>query len=290
MLARLKYLLPTLLALLLVTSPPAAQELGINPNVRFGMPAPAKASAESREAYLIDRPQYVLSYNAKTRTPNWVSWRLRKEDIGNAARGPFAPDPLLPKGVIARVTSRDYEGSGFDRGHQCPAKDRSATQADCDATFYMTNVAPQSPSSNQKGWERLEDYCRRLAKEGHELHIACGPHGVGGVGKNGPAEEIGKSRKMTVPHQLWKVALVLPREGAEPRKNTRVIAIIMPNNQSVGFDWTKYRTTARDVEKLTGYRFFRNVPEDVAEALRDHRDTVAVRVSTPKRPKQGAPK
>jgi DNA/RNA endonuclease G (NUC1) len=64
----------------------------------------------------------------------------------------------------------------------------------------------------------------------------------------------------------------------------------MPNNQSVGFDWTKYRTTARDVEKLTGFRFFRNVPEDVAEALRDHRDSVVVRVSTPKRPKKGAPK
>jgi endonuclease G len=116
MLARLKCLLPALLALLLATSPPAAQQPAANPNIRFGMPADAKTDPESREAYLIERPQYVLSYNAKTRTPNWVSWRLRKEDIGNAARGPFAPDPLLPKGVIARVTSRDYEGSGFDRG------------------------------------------------------------------------------------------------------------------------------------------------------------------------------
>jgi endonuclease G len=113
---------------------------------------------ESREAYLSERPQYVLSYNAKTRAPNWVSWRLRMQDIGTAARGPFAPDPLLPQGVIARVTSRDYDNSGFDRGHQCPAKDRSATQLDCDATFSMTNVVPQSPASNQKGWERLEDY------------------------------------------------------------------------------------------------------------------------------------
>jgi endonuclease G len=286
MLARLKCLLPALLALLLATSPPAAQQPAVNPNVRFGMPAPAKADPDSREAYLIERPQYVLSYNAKTRTPNWVCWRLRKEDIGNAARGPFQPDPLLPKGVIARVVSRDYEGSGFDRGHQCPAKDRSATQQDCDATFYMTNVVPQSPASNQHGWERLEDYCRRLTREGYVLHLACGPHGVGGTGKNGSAEEIGKTRKITVPHKLWKVALVLPREGAEPRKNTRVIAIIMPNNQSVGFDWTKYRTTARAVEKLTGFRFFRNVSEEVAEALRDHRDTVEVRVPTPKRPKK----
>jgi len=55
--------------------------------------------------------------------------------------------------------------------------------------------------------------------------------------------------KITVPLVLWKVILVLPREDAEPRKNTRVIAVIMPNDQSVGFDWAKYRTSARDVEK-----------------------------------------
>jgi endonuclease G len=224
MLARVKCLLPALLALFLATTPPAAQEPTANPNLRFWMPADAKATAESREAFLIERPQYVLSYNAKTRTPNWVSWRLRKEDIGKAARGAFSPDYLLPKGVIARVTSRYYEGSGFDRGHMCPAKDRSSTQEDCNATFYMTNVVPQSPASNQKGWERLEDYCRRLTRDGHVLYIACGPNGVGGVGKNGAAEEIGKGRKITVPHKLWKVVLVLPREDAEPRKNSRVIS------------------------------------------------------------------
>src|SRR5262249_22326792 len=153
----------------------------------------------------------------------------------NASRGPFQPDPLLPKG-FARVTSHVYDGSGFDRGHLCPAKDRSATQADCDATFYLTNVVPQSPASNQKGWERLESYCRTLAQQGHELHIVCGPHGVGGVGKNGSKEEIGKGRvTVTVPNKLWKVILVLPREGAEPRKNSRVIAVIMPNDQTVTF-------------------------------------------------------
>jgi endonuclease G len=140
------------------------------------------------------------------------------------------------------VTSHVYDGSGFDRGHMCPAKDRSATQEDCDATFYMTNIVPQSPATNQTGWERLESYCRALARRGHKLHVVCGPSGVGGVGKNGYRREIGKGRlKVTVPAELWKVVLVLPHEGAEPRKNTRVISVIMPNDQTVDFDWTKYR-------------------------------------------------
>jgi endonuclease G len=259
-----------------------------NPNVRFGLPAPAKADPEgSREAFLLRRPQYVLSYNAKTRTPNQVCWRLRAEDIGTTPRSAFEPDPALPKGLIACVTSHDYDGAGFDRGHMCPAKDRSATPEDSRAVFYMTNIVPQSPASSQKGWERLEDYCRRLAKEGKVLYIACGPHGQGGAGKNGPAEEVGKGRKITVPHALWKVVPVLPDEAAEPRRNSRVFAIVMPNNQTVGLDWTKYRTTARKVESLTGFRFFRNIDPETAEALRDHLDRVEVRAKAGRRKRGG---
>jgi endonuclease G len=166
-----------LLTLALATAPLTAQEA--NRNIRFGLPGPARADPKEREAYLIAREQYVLSYNARTRTPNWVSWQLRKEDIGKAVRGPFMPDSLLPEG-FARITSHVYDNSGFDRGHMCPAKDRSGTQKDCDATFYLTNVLPQSPASNQHAWERLEAYCRDLTKDGHVCYITSGPHGVGG--------------------------------------------------------------------------------------------------------------
>jgi endonuclease G len=250
-------------------------------NTRFGMPSDAKVDPAQREDYLIRRPQYTLSYNATTRTPNWVSWQLVKDDIGHAERGPFSPDPLLPRG-FSRITSNVYNNSGCDRGHQCPAKDRSATQADCDATFYMTNVVPQSPNSNQKGWERLEAYCRTLATQGRELQIVCGPVGKGGEGKEGFKEEIGRgSLKVTVPAKLWKVITVLPEPGANPRKNTRVIAIIMPNDQSVDFNWAKYRVRARDVEKLTGLKFFRALDDDLADALRDHLDEVNVPARLP---------
>jgi endonuclease G, mitochondrial len=246
------------------------------PNARFGRSSLASADPGHREDFLIERPQYVLSYNARTHGPNWVSWRLRRSDIGNAARAVFEPDPTLPKG-FARVTSHAYDGSGFDRGHMCPAKDRSATAEDCAATFYLTNVVPQSPASNQKAWERLESYCRTLTKKGHELHIACGPHGVGGTGKNGPREEIGKGKiDVTVPAALWKVIVVLPSEGADPRANTRVIAVVMPNDQTVGFDWARYRTSAKEIERMTGFTFFRNMPAPIAAALRSHVDDVAV--------------
>jgi len=91
----------------------------------------------------------------------------------------------------------------------------------------MTNIIPQSPASNQKGWERLEDYSRHLANEGKVLYIACGPAG----------EEIGKGRlKVTVPNKIWKVVLVLPSEDAEPRKNSRVIAACQAGSRPLSFE------------------------------------------------------
>ena len=50
--------------------------------------------------------------------------------------------------------------------------------------------------------------------------------------------------------------------------NTRTIAVIIPNKQGVRDDpWRQYRTSAKEVEKLTGYRFFTNVPAQVREAI-----------------------
>jgi endonuclease G len=272
----------TFLALLLSVAPLAAQEPALGPNVRFGLPSPAQADPKQREDYLIERPQDTLSYNAETRRPNWVCWRLLKADLGKAQRGPFEPDPRLPKG-FAKVTTHVYDGSGFDRGHMCPAQDRSRSQEDMDATFYLTNVVPQSPASNQKAWERLEAYCRDLAHKGHVLYIACGPQGVGGTGKDGVKEEIGKGRvKVAVPAKLWKVILVLPNEEAEPRKNTRVIAVVMPNDQSVGFDWAKYRVSVHKVEQLTGLTFFSALPKELADELKGKVDDVEIPAARPR--------
>src|SRR5260370_26241058 len=119
----MKPLLLPVLGMLLALPLDAREPPEVNRNVRFGVPAQA---GKDRDAYLIERPQYVLSYNAKTHTPNWVCWRLTSEDIGKAARGPFSPDPMLP-GNVAKVTSHVYDGCGFDRGHMCPAQDRSST-------------------------------------------------------------------------------------------------------------------------------------------------------------------
>jgi DNA/RNA endonuclease G (NUC1) len=99
------------LALLPAAAPPIAEQP--DPNAPFGLPSPAKADPSRREDDLSARPQYVLSYNARKRTPNWVCWKLKQADIGPAPRGRFVADPDLPAGM-AKVTSGAYTRTGFD--------------------------------------------------------------------------------------------------------------------------------------------------------------------------------
>lgn len=232
-------------------------------NVRFGAPTP-----EPRDHHLIERPQFVLSYSDSKKGPNWVCWNLNKADIGSAKRqASFEPDPLLPKGLAA-VRSSDYSGSGFDRGHMCPSKDRSDTDENNAATFYTTNIVPQAPKCNQGGWERFESHCRDLTRDGSELYIVCGPHGTGGTGSNGPHATVGKARAVAVPASVWKVVLVLPNRGAVPTRDTRTLAVWMPNDQTVPEDWRPYEVPVAEVERRTGYTFFPLLPPDVAGAIK----------------------
>lgn len=241
-----------------------------NINLLMGNPSQATRSPGNSEDYLILRPQYALSYSKNRGTPNWVSWELNAAWLGDAHRvGKFAPDEDLPTGW-PRVKPSDYTGSGFDRGHMTNSEDRSRSPEDNIATFLMTNVLPQSPDNNQGPWVELEKYCRQLARSGKELFIISGGHGQGGIGKNGLKATIGQG-KVLVPAVTWKVILVLdkPNSGvAGVDKNTRTIAVIIPNKQGIKSNpWQQYITSVTDVEKLTGYKFFTNVPANIREVI-----------------------
>jgi endonuclease G len=126
-----------------------------NRNLLLGNPSNAVSSIASINNYLTVKPQYVLSYNSKTHTANWVSWQLNRSWIGNADRkNDFRPGEALPAAWY-KVRPSDYTGSGYDRGHIAPNADRTRNEADNSSTFLMTNMMPQVPELNRGVWGDL---------------------------------------------------------------------------------------------------------------------------------------
>jgi endonuclease G, mitochondrial len=130
----------------------------------------------------------------------------------------------------------------------------------------MSNMIPQSPASNREVWRELEEYSRDLVFQGHELYIVAG-----GEGKS---EKIAKSQ-VTVPEYTWKVILVLDKPGAKITEQTRTIAVWIPNSEKVrDTDWRDYIVSVDDLEKKTGYDFFRSIPLKIQNRIEEKIDRV----------------
>jgi endonuclease G len=231
--------------------------------------------------YLMMKPQYALSYNNEKGTPNWTNWHLDSTWTTDFAdrQDDFRVDNTLPS-TFKRVSNGFQFGTyGFQRGHMCPSADRTSSDDDNSATFLMTNMVPQAPGNNEGPWRFMEDYIRDQLNETNELYIVSGGAGVGGQSSTGHWNSIidTAGNTVTVPEVTWKVVMVLPNltgdDVSRVSTSTRTFGVIMPNDDSIEHDqWQKYLATVDQVEALTGYDFYSNVPtlvQDVIEARLD---------------------
>jgi endonuclease G, mitochondrial len=245
-------------------------------NMGLGNPSNAVSNASSSDNFLMVKNAYTLSYNKNKGTANWVSWHLSTAWKGETARqNDFRPDPSLPNNWY-EANPRDYTDTGFDRGHLCPSDDRDGGLEDNQETFFMTNMTPQAPDQNRGIWKSLEDYGRILTQQGNEVYIIAGTIGEGGTGANGFARTIGKNNNITVPASLWKIIVVLPigqNDVQRINENTRIIAVNIPNQNSVGADsWKKYRVSVDELESLTGFDFLSNIATDIQAVIESRVD------------------
>lgn len=237
-------------------------------HLTMGNPSNAVTNTLYPTNYLMEKSQYVLSYNRDKGEPNWTSWHLASTDLGSAARqDDFRPDTTLPAGWY-QVKGTDYSGSGYDRGHMCPSGDRTSSAANNSATFLMTNMIPQAPTNNQQTWANMENYLRSLVTGSNdELYIISGGYGVSGYIAGG---------NVAVPTYTWKVVMVLPsgtNDVSRVTTSTRLIAVFIPNNNSVVSDWKQYRVSVDYVESMTGYNFFSNVSDSIENTIESTVDT-----------------
>lgn len=243
------------------STPPSADQNNdtpaeVNEAQRSGNQKLLEMPATRRGENVVSHTGYVLSYNSETNCPNWVAWELTRQEASSQGRrsDEFAPDPALDR--RHQVTTYDYKGSGYDRGHMCPAGDMKwspTAQREC---FYMSNMCPQLHALNAGSWEKLESACRRWAKQEGSVYIACGP--VYDSGRK--VRTIGQDHKVRVPDGFFKVVLSL-RKGEE-----KAIGFYYANNDKTQ-TMESAAMTVDEVERLTGYDFFYQVDKAVEKRV-----------------------
>ena len=230
-------------------------------HLTMGNPSNAVTSISEPNNYLMEKPQYSMSYSRDNGGPNWVSWHLDSSWLGSTPRqDDFRADTTLPAGWY-QVQATDFSGSGFDRGHMCPSADRTITVAANSATFLMTNMIPQLPANNQGVWANLESYTRSLVSQGNEIYIISGGQGLQFFIANG---------HVAVPAQTWKVIIVLPvgnNDVSRVTTATRTKTEEKPNTETINSDWRTYRVSVDQVEAITGFDFLSNVSAGIQAVI-----------------------
>lgn len=248
---------------------PAHATIGVAYQLLLGNPSGASADTNNHSHFLIPRAVETLDYNDTLRQPNWASWHYTTSDSGSASRSSsFFSDPNLPPNFY-HVLPTDLSGSGYDRGHMCPSADRTDTDANNDATFYMSNIIPQAPDNNQGVWANLENYARALAASNEVLNL-CGPQGFG-------TNRTDSAGQIPIASNVWKIIVAVPL-GSGPTlsritHSTRVIAVNIPNLQGVRNDpWQDYLTSVNQLQTNTGFTFFTALDSNLAAILRSKVD------------------
>lgn len=188
---------------------------------------------------VIKHTYFNLQFNVETKTAYWVMYRITVDNLVEAGKRDdmrFVPDPAIPESV----KSSNYNKSGYDRGHLCPAEDMEFSIEAMRETFCTSNIAPQNPSCNRGIWKELENRVRKMVMQGRELLIITGP-----IYKDSQ-ESIGKD-EVRVPDAFFKIIY--------DYRNDMAIGFIIPNQPLNDASLETFARSVAEIEKEIGIDF-----------------------------------
>lgn len=151
--------------------------------------------------YMLQKVEYWCIYDCTLGLSRQTVWTLHSFDLGNAKRAKswkFKADIPLRE---AKARHTDFTNSGFERGHLCPAQDRSSSASAMRSTFAMSNVAAQTQTLNDGEWKRTESQCRQFAQIYDSVIVVTVP-----VFLDRDTTFIGRNR-VAVPHGFFKTVI-----------------------------------------------------------------------------------
>ncbi len=245
-----------------------------SPHLRLSNPSAARNDLNSSTNYLIERPQYSLSYDSIKKNPNWVSWILdstwhqpaSKNNTNGWTRPKLVDNPTNEFGEIVKP-------NGIDNARYLVIKNRYPFEVDYAlpqawrsgvADYFNTSINGVTyerghlSSSDDRNITRKDQFATFLMsnmlpmaektnqKGGAWYELERYLSGLAESGKKlyitaGGTDSIGVTTGgVNVPAKIWKVAVILNANQniLDINASTEVIAVILPNDASE-IQWAK---------------------------------------------------
>lgn len=229
---------------------------------------------------------YSVCYDVDRHISHWVAYPIFKKvyetpvlsRVNDFNYDPNDQLPVIPtrdqQYIGTGGNGRGYGAKGYDRGHMFPQASRYNNYEPNRMTYYGTNMMPQNSTLNQNIWASLEGKVRGWGglQTYDTLYVVTGAAFKSTKtidNANGP---------IAVPSHCWKV--LLRQRGNQNRQISQFKADEL---KAIGFVFTNDAAGAatsiesavrsvKEIEELTGFKFFRNLDPAVADAVKSQKN------------------
>lgn len=229
---------------------------------------------------------YSVCYDVDRHISHWVAYPIFKKvyerpvlsRVNDFNYDPNDQLPVIPtrdqQYIGTGGNGRGYGAWGYDRGHMLPQASRYNNYEPNRMTYYGTNMMPQNSTLNQNIWASLEGKVRGWGglQTYDTLYVVTGAAFKSTKtidNANGP---------IAVPSHCWKV--LLRQRGNQNRQISQFKADEL---KAIGFVFTNDAAGAatsiesavrsvKEIEELTGFKFFRNLDPAVADAVKSQKN------------------
>uniref|UniRef100_UPI003FEF402E DNA/RNA non-specific endonuclease n=1 Tax=Alistipes shahii TaxID=328814 RepID=UPI003FEF402E len=230
---------------------------------------------------------YSVCYDVDRHISHWVAYPIFKKvyetpvlsRVNDFNYDPNDQLPVIPtrdqQYIGTGGNGRGYGAWGYDRGHMLPQASRYNNYEPNRMTYYGTNMMPQNRTLNQNIWASLEGKVRGWGglQTYDTLYVVTGAAFKSTKtidNANGP---------IAVPSHCWKV--LLRQRGNQNRQISQFKEA--DELKAIGFVFTNDAAGAatsiesavrsvKEIEELTGFKFFRNLDPAVADAVKSQKN------------------
>ena len=225
---------------------------------------------------------YSALYDPTYYAQMWTAYPLHSSHTGSLSRpSSWTSNPLiatslqtvLTKSYGVNISTTNYSSNLYSRGHQIPNADRNGVKEMQLQTFIWTNSTPQIQNGfNGSIWGRIEDVVRSAATSYSDtIYVVTGPvfQTVGGSEDVDYIINQNDSESVAVPNYYYKIVLKVKKNSSGEITSASSVGFWLAHTDyGNNKNYETFIKSTAEIEQLTGFTFFVNLPDAVTTAAK----------------------